>query len=178
MSDTVIDASAPEATHLYDLVVIGCSAGGIEALSRITAVLPADFPAPIVVAQHLDPNGTSHLSDILARRSSLPLHALADRKETAGAAAEHGAVDNVLLPGVVYVVPPDRDVEIQDSTALLRSSAERHPKPSIDQLFASAAAAYGKRLIAVVLTGTGSDGSMGARSVKAAGGLVHSPEET
>src|SRR5919204_1451639 len=82
------------------LVVIGASAGGVEALSTLVSTLPAEFPAPIVIAQHLDPSRISHLQDILGRRSTLPVRSVVDREE--------------LQPGVVYVVPADRNVEISD----------------------------------------------------------------
>jgi two-component system, chemotaxis family, CheB/CheR fusion protein len=146
---------------LYQLVVIGSSAGGIEALSTLVATLPSNFPAPLVLAQHLDPTYPSHLGEILARRSTLPVRTVTHQEP--------------LLPGVVYVVPADRHVEITDHIVRLRTSSEgrsRGPKPSVDRLLTTAARVYGERLIAVILTGTGSDGAAGARAVKAAGGLV------
>lgn len=149
------------AARLYSLVVVGSSAGGIEALSTLVATLPADFPAPLVLAQHLDPHHLSHLGEILARRSTLPVRTVVDR--------EH------LEPGVVYTVPSNRHVEIADHLVrLLADDAPdgKHPKPSVDRLLTSAAHAYGEQLIAVILTGTGSDGASGARAVKAAGGTV------
>lgn len=154
-------ATAHDAARLYGLVVVGSSAGGIEALSTLVAALPAEFPAPLVLAQHLDPHHLSHLGEILARRSTLPVRTVVDR--------EH------LEPGVVYVVPSDRHVEIADHLVRLRADDTRsakHPKPSVDRLLTSAARAYGEQLIAVILTGTGSDGASGARAVKAAGGTV------
>jgi hypothetical protein len=75
----------------------------------------------------------------------------------------------------VYVVPADRDVEIADHTVRLHTDAMRRTKPSIDLLLSSAARAYGERLIAVILTGAGSDGAAGAREVKLAGGTVIIP---
>ncbi|HEX6818128.1 MAG TPA: CheR family methyltransferase, partial [Ktedonobacterales bacterium] len=161
------DKTISQTTPLYDLVVIGCSAGGIEALSRLTATLPPDFPAPMVVAQHLDPARPSHLGAILAHHSTLRVQTLSDETDET---AEPASI--TMTPGVVYIVPADRDVEILDGAVRLCTTASRHPKPSIDRLFTSAAAAYGERLIAVILTGTGSDGTAGARAVKAAGGLV------
>jgi two-component system CheB/CheR fusion protein len=142
----------------YDLVVVGSSAGGVEALSRLVATLPTTFPAPIVIAQHLDPARPSHLGAILERRSNLPVRTVGDREP--------------LLPGVVYVVPADRDIEVTDHHVRLLSDAARHSKPSVNLLFSSAARMHGERLIAVILTGTGSDGAAGAREVKAAGGMV------
>lgn len=143
---------------LQSLVVVGSSAGGIEALSRLVATLPADFPAPLVLAQHLDPRHPSHLGEILARRSVLPVRTVT--------VLEH------LEPGVVYVVPANRHVEITDHMVRLRADTGRRPKPSVDLLLTTAARVYGERLIAVVLTGTGSDGTAGARAVKATGGMV------
>lgn len=156
-------ATTPESTPdppLYDLVVIGSSAGGIEALIRLVAALPAAFPAPIVLAQHLDPTRQSHLGEILARRTSLAVRQV-----------EEGT-SQPLQPGTIYVVPADRDVEITDDAVHLRKDAIKRPRPSVDVLLSSAARTHGERTIAVILTGTGSDGAAGAREVKAAGGMV------
>lgn len=147
-----------EQEALYNLVVIGSSAGGIEALSTVLGALAADFPAPIVVAQHLDPNRPSHLDVILTRRTKLTVRMAADSEP--------------LQPGVVYVVPSDRDIEITDHEARLLVGKSRHAKPSVNLLLSSASRVFGERLIAVILTGTGSDGATGAREVKAAGGTV------
>jgi two-component system CheB/CheR fusion protein len=151
-------AKARAASALHSLVVVGSSAGGIEALSTLVATLPADFPVPLVLAQHLDPRYPSHLGDILARRGPLPVHTVTDAEQ--------------LTPGTVYVAPADRDVEITDHEVRLRADSRRRPKPSVDRLLTSAAQVYGERLIAVILTGTGSDGASGAHAVKAAGGMV------
>ena len=147
-----------DSSELHSLVVVGSSAGGVEALSLLVATLPADFPAPLVLAQHLDPRQPSHLGEILARRSTLPVRTVTDQ--------EH------LDPGVVYVVPADRHVEIADHMVRLHDNSGKHPMPSIDRLLSSAASVYGERLIAVILTGTGSDGASGAHAVKAGGGMV------
>jgi two-component system CheB/CheR fusion protein len=140
------------------LIVVGSSAGGIDALSTFVSTLPADFPAPIVIAQHLDPSRPSHLGDILGRRSTLPVRT----------AAEHEPLE----PGVIYVVPSNRQVQITDSMITLQEEAQARFKPSIDLLLSSAAEVYGERLIAVILSGSGSDGAAGARTVKKAGGTV------
>src|SRR5437899_5397041 len=89
------------------LVVIGASAGGVEALSTLVGTLPTPFPAPIIVAQHLDPSRLSHLQEILGRKSPLPVRTVHD--------LEH------LQNGTVYVVPADRHVEISDHTVLVHS---------------------------------------------------------
>lgn len=148
--------------QLYDLVVMGASAGGIEALSVLVATLPPTLPVPVVIAQHLDPNVPSHLGQILARRSKLPVRTVGEAEPN----------PERLSPGTIYVVPSDRDVEIADSIVRLRSGVRQHPMPSIDRLFTSAAEVYGERVIAVILTGSGSDGTIGARAVKSAGGTV------
>ena len=88
------------------LVVIGSSAGGIEALSRVVGSLPSDFPAPIVIAQHLDPRRPSHLGEILARHATLPIKTV----------EESAAVED----GVIFVVPSNRLVEIVDGELRLR----------------------------------------------------------
>ena len=149
----------PQPQACDSLVVVGASAGGVEALSTLVATLPLEFPAPIVVAQHLDPRHTSHLVEILTRRSTLPVRTITD--------------EEVLAPGVVYVVPADRHVEVTDHAVRLHGNGlEQRPKPSVDRLLRTAAGVFGERLIAVVLTGTGSDGASGAHAVKAAGGMV------
>ncbi len=140
------------------LVVIGSSAGGIEALTRLVAGLPADFPAPVVIAQHLDPRRPSHLHEILARHATLPVRVVEEQE--------------ALADGVIFVVPSNRLVEISHGDLRLRAAKAGSVAPSIDVLFESAAAAYGPGLIAVILTGSGSDGSSGAWHVKRAGGAV------
>jgi two-component system CheB/CheR fusion protein len=140
------------------LVVIGASAGGIEAVSRVVASLPPDFPAPIVIAQHLDPRRPSHLREILARQTPLPVRTVTEKAS--------------LEDGVVYVVPSNRHVELTDHELRLRQPMDGGIAPSVDVLLESASKAFGAGLIAVILTGSGSDGSVGARHVKLAGGTV------
>ncbi|HEY7975547.1 MAG TPA: chemotaxis protein CheB, partial [Ktedonobacterales bacterium] len=145
-------------TASTQLVVVGSSAGGIEALQTFVSTLPRDFPAPIVIAQHLDPKRPSHLGEILERRSTAPVKTVLDNE--------------ALAQGAVYVIPSDRNVVIADGHIKLQSDGDVRPKPSINRLFSSAAEAYGEALIAVILTGTGSDGAAGALEVKKAGGTV------
>src|SRR5215472_14010103 len=148
-----------EPAQFSQLVVVGSSAGGIEALSTLVSTLSPEFAAPLVIAQHLDPRRTSRLGEILGRHSTLPVRTVAEVER--------------LEPGVVYVVPADRDIEITDHEIRLSSSdGTRHPKPSIDRLLSSAAEQFGEALIAVILTGTGSDGAAGARAVHTLGGTV------
>src|SRR3954451_20159791 len=130
------------------LVVLGSSAGGIDALSTLVATLPTDFPAPVVIAQHLDPTRPSALQAILARRSTLPVRTVEEHEP--------------LRAGVVFVVPANRHVLITASAIDLRVDGDGRPVPSINLLLETAAAVYGEDLIAVILTGTGSDGAAGA----------------
>ena len=106
------------------------------------------------------PARPSHLAEILGRRTTLPVQTVAEGEA------------QLLTPGVVYVVPPNQDVEIADDAVSARMGTAGHPMPSVDRLLTSAAEACGERLIAVILTGSGSDGAVGAQAVKAAGGTV------
>ncbi len=141
-----------------DLVVIGSSAGGVEALSILVSTLPKDFPAPLVLAQHLDPSRPSSLDLILQKRTSLPVEVV----------KSNTALEN----GKIYVVPSNRHVSIKDHTVNLMEDRMKRPRPSVDTLLSSAAEAYGEHLIAVILTGSGSDGAIGAVDVKNAGGTI------
>jgi two-component system CheB/CheR fusion protein len=143
-----------------DLVVVGSSAGGVNALSTLVSTLDKSFPAPVVLAQHLDPQRPSHLGSILERRSTLPIVVVDEDAPTP------------LEKGKIYVVPSNRHVKIDDGHVHLERDSIDRPKPSIDMLLSSAATSYGEHLIAVILTGSGSDGAAGAVDVKNAGGVV------
>lgn len=151
------DASSPSESTSY-LIVTGSSAGGIDALRSLVSGLPGELKAAVVVAQHLDPRRQSHLDQILAQHSSLPLKVVDEREG--------------LNDGTVYVVPANRDVAIVDHAANIYLETRGGAKPSIDRLFSTAAQRYGDRVIAIVLSGLGSDGLAGARAVKEHGGTV------
>ncbi len=144
----------------YDIVVVAASAGGLAALSALLTGLPADFPAAVLVVQHLDPHHKSMIDDILRRRTALKV-----------TLATEGAT---IAAGSVTVAPPDRHLLVNgDGVVSLSEAALVHfVRPSADVLFKSAAASFGDRVIGVVLTGTGRDGEMGVRAVKEGGGLV------
>ena len=144
----------------HDLVVVGSSAGGVGALTTLVSTLDKDFPAPIVLAQHLDPQRPSHLGTILERRSTLPIIVVNEDGPTP------------LENGKIYVVPANRNVKIVDGHVSLAGNSPERPKPSVDMLLSTAAQSYGEHLIAVILTGSGSDGAAGAVEVKNAGGVV------
>jgi two-component system, chemotaxis family, CheB/CheR fusion protein len=160
--DDVDERQIPEADRepFARLIVVGSSAGGVDALLTFVATLPSDFPAPIVVAQHLDPRRQSHLGEILSKRSVLPVRTVSG--------------DQPLEPGIIYVVAADRDVEISDHalTVAAPTGTSPSPRPSVDRLLATAARTFADELVAVILTGTGSDGATGAQAVKAHGGTV------
>ncbi|PYV89848.1 MAG: chemotaxis protein CheB [Acidobacteria bacterium] len=144
----------------FDVVALASSAGGLTALSEVLACLPSDFPAALVVVQHLDPRHRSLMAEILSRRTTLHV------KE-----AEEG---NHLSSGTVFIAPPNRHLLVtSDGTVSLTQSELVHfVRPSADLLFESVAASYKHRAIAVVLTGSGSDGSMGVGAIKKMGGTV------
>lgn len=130
--------SNTEPLKTNDLVVIGSSAGGIEALSILVSGLPFDFPAPLVLAQHLDPNYPSHLGEILQRHTTLAVKVVEE--------------SSPLERGTIYVVPSNKHVVIDDGHVALEGDHVGRPRPSVDLLLSTAAASYGERLIAVILT--------------------------
>jgi len=122
--------------------------------------LPADFPAAIAVLQHVDPRHRSLMAEILAKRTPMPV--------------KEAARGDRVRPGQVYVAPPNHHLLINaDGTVELTQTELVHfVRPSADLLFESVAAAYGERAIAVVLSGSGSDGSMGVKAIKKTGGTI------
>jgi len=144
----------------FDVVAVAASAGGLNALSHVLRQLPADFPAAILFVQHLDPRHRSLMADILSRRTALRVKQAADGDR--------------VTPATVLIAPPNRHLLVNpDGTVSLSQSQLVHfLRPSADLLFESVAASYRQRAIGVVLTGTGSDGSMGVRAIKKMGGTV------
>jgi two-component system, chemotaxis family, protein-glutamate methylesterase/glutaminase len=149
----------------FDLVVLAASAGGLNALSAVLGPLPADLPAAVLVVQHLDPRHRSLLDDILRRRTKLTVRLAAE--------------GDPIVPGTVLIAPPDHHLLVNpDRTVSLSQSALVHfVRPSADLLFESAAGSYREKVIAVILTGSGSDGSMGVSAVKENGGTVIAQDE-
>ncbi len=138
---------------------MGASAGGLESLGRLLEGMPESFPAPILVALHLDPHHRSQAVPLLQRRTRLQV-----RTARGGLRAE---------AGVVYIAPPDRHLEIHAGKLRLSHGPRvNYSRPSIDRLFGSVAADYGPAGIVVILSGAGSDGSVGLAAVKARGGLA------
>src|SRR5512136_3128961 len=151
---------SPPAKSSFDVVAIAASAGGLNAINAVLANLPAMFPATIVVVQHLDPRHRSLMAEILSRNTSLQVKQ-----------AEEG---DQLIPATVYIAPPNQHLLVNsDGTVTLSQSELVHfVRPSADLLFESVAASHKERAIAVVLTGTGSDGSMGVQAIHKMGGTV------
>ena len=144
----------------FDVVVIAASLGGIAALSQLLAALPPDFPAAIMVVQHLSPISSSRLNELLDKRTALAVQW-----------AKHG---DSLHPGVVYLAPPDHHVLLDRHglISLSQSAPVQFARPSANPLFESVARHYCERTIAVVLTGMGLDGANGAQAIKRQGGRV------
>lgn len=149
----------------FDVVALGASAGGLNALTQVLSALPANFPSSIVVVQHLAPGHKSWIAKLLGRTTHLRVKQ-----------AEHG---EILLPGVVYTAPPDEHLLVGPGKIQLAHSQLVHfSRPSIDLLFESVAGTYGSRSIGVILSGSGKDGATGVRTIKEAGGitLAQTPE--
>ena len=152
-------------TH-RDIIVIGTSAGGIEALQQLVRALPAKFAASIFVTVHFPGHGTSVLPRILTRAGPLP--------------AVHAADGESIVSERIYVAQPDFHLLIERGVVrLVRGPRENGHRPAIDPMFRSAALAYGPRVIGVVLTGNLDDGTSGLAMVKRYGGVavVQDPQE-
>lgn len=151
-----------DVARLPDGAVIGVasSAGGVGSLLVLTATLPAGFPAAILIAQHLGPSPTSQLASILGRRCAIPVRAAAGGES--------------IEPGVVVVCPTGAHLTVRRGRRLwlTREGPVHFVRPSADRLFESLARTCGKHTIAVVLSGSGTDGAAGVRAVKSAGGTV------
>jgi len=149
----------------YALVVIGTSTGGLHALTRLLAGLPAAFPLPIAIVQHRARDSDERLSLLLSGASQLPVYEAEDKQPLRG-------------PGV-YLSPPDYHLLVElDSVALSTEEPVAYSRPSIDVLFESAAYSYGSSVIGVLLTGANQDGTRGLQQIKQRGGyvVVQNPE--
>ena len=149
-----------EVNERFPVVALVSSAGGLDALSRVLGPLPSTFPAAVIALQHTSPTGPAHLAAILERRTALPVRFARD--------------GDPLAPGQVLVIPPAAHMLIgTDAVVRLIDTGNLPPaRPSADLLLCTLAVALGPRAVAVVLTGGGSDGSLGAQAMHAFGGHV------
>jgi two-component system, chemotaxis family, protein-glutamate methylesterase/glutaminase len=141
-------------------VVIGASAGALEALSVILPVLPDDFRLPVIVVVHIPPDKRSILAELFQAKCRIDVLEAEDKQ--------------TISAGTVYFAPPDYHllVEVGHSLSLSADEPVLYSRPSIDVLFESAADAYGAGLVAIVLTGANEDGARGAKAVVDAGGTA------
>ncbi|HEV8194579.1 MAG TPA: chemotaxis protein CheB [Ktedonobacterales bacterium] len=156
------DASRPNphgAAAGHDIIVIGTSTGGVEALISIVRDLPPNLPAAVFVVLHLSPQSPSHLPDILARNGDIP--------------AVHPHDGEPIQHGRIYVAPPDFHMLVEEGRVrVVRGPRENRHRPAVDPLFQTAAVAYGSHVIGVVLTGALDDGTAGLHAVKERGGIA------
>jgi two-component system, chemotaxis family, protein-glutamate methylesterase/glutaminase len=161
MADTPSFPAAPR-----DICVIGASAGGVQSLQAILRRLPADHPGAVLVVLHLAAAGPSMLASVLRRSCTLPCEPAADGE--------------ALAPGRVCVARPNLHLAVTAGGVSVAAGPREHGlRPSVDVLFRTAAATFGPRVLGVVLSGTGDDGSAGLAAIKRGGGIaaVQDPEQ-
>lgn len=150
----------------FDAIVIGASAGGVDAVSTLLQALPASFGVAVVIVVHVPPANDNLLARVLAPRCALPVREAVDKEP--------------VERGIVYVAPPSYHllIEPERTFALSLDEPVHFSRPSIDVLFESAAHAYRERLLGIVLTGANADGAEGLRIVRELGGAgwVQQPE--
>jgi two-component system, chemotaxis family, protein-glutamate methylesterase/glutaminase len=143
-----------------EAVVIGASAGALDALSSILPALSCDFPLPILVVVHVPPDKRSVMAELFRAKCHLRVEEAEDKQP--------------IEPGTIYFAPPDYHllIEVNKTVALSSDEPVLFSRPSIDVLFETAADAYGPALVAIILTGANHDGARGMQAVSAAGGLA------
>jgi two-component system chemotaxis response regulator CheB len=149
-----------------DIVVVGASAGGMEALQKLVGGLPADFPGSIFIVWHLSPGIRSMLPEVLTRSGPLP--------------AANPRDGDPIEPGRIYVAPSDHHLLVEDGyMRVARGPKENRFRPAVDPLFRSAAYTYGSRVVGVVLSGALDDGTAGLWTIKLRGGtaIVQDPAD-
>jgi two-component system, chemotaxis family, protein-glutamate methylesterase/glutaminase len=146
-----------------EILAIGTSTGGPNALAEVLPRIPSDFPVPIVVVQHMPPIFTRLLAERLASRSAIPI--------------EEGVAGTVLSPGRAWIAPGNFHMQVthagtQRRLGLNQAPPENSCRPAVDVLFRSVASVYGANVLGVVMTGMGSDGVLGAQEIRDAGGNI------
>jgi two-component system, chemotaxis family, protein-glutamate methylesterase/glutaminase len=143
----------------HDLIVVGASSGGIDALRVIVGGLPANLPAAVLVVVHISPHSPRLLADILNRAGPLPCQYAQDQE--------------VIRKGRIYLAPPNEHLMVEPGRLrVARGPRENRSRPAIDPLFRTAAVAYGPRTVGVILSGNLNDGTAGLIAVKRAGGIA------
>lgn len=142
----------------YEIVVIGTSAGGMNALSFLFSKLKSDFPLPIAVVQHLHPNQNKFFVDYYNQHSKIPVIEALDKSP--------------IEKNKIFIAPPDYHLLIENKETFSLSADEKvnYSRPSIDVLFESAAEVFGEKTISIILTGANNDGAAGSKIIKDAGG--------
>jgi len=150
----------------YEAIVIGVSAGGMEALPIILEPLPEDFPVPILIVQHISPHSDGYMPRYLDSICRVQVREAEEKDAVRG--------------GTVYLAPANYHLLVEEDQTLSLSVEERvnFARPSVDVLFETAAEAFGSGLVGIILTGANRDGSMGLKKIRQNGGLciVQSPE--
>ncbi len=151
---------------MYEIVVVGSSAGGLDALYKLFSGLPANFKLPVAVVQHLAHAESDIFAKLLDEKVDIRVKEADSREQ--------------LKPGIIYIAPPDYHLLVEhDNTISLSVDDEvNFSRPSIDVLFESAVYAYGPAVIGIILSGANNDGAEGLKKIKQAGGLavVQSPD--
>ncbi len=151
----------------YKAVVIGSSAGGLNALKSVLPLIPAGFPAAIFVVQHISPDSDNYMARFLNQRSKIHVKEADDKEK--------------IEVGTAYIAPPNYHLLVEEDFTLSLSVDEKinYSRPSIDITFETAAYAYGSQLVGIVLTGANTDGAFGLLTIKNYGGytIVQQPSE-
>ncbi|MDB6051890.1 MAG: cheB 2 [Pseudomonas sp.] len=145
---------------IVDAIVIGASAGGVEALLKVFSELPVVFLLPIIVVLHLPNERHSRLAEVFQQHLKMPVKEVDDKE--------------VIVAGTLYFAAPGYHVSVENDLSLSLSLEDRvhHSRPSIDILFESASDAFGRRLAGVLLTGANADGAQGLAQIKRRGGFT------
>lgn len=153
--------SSPAEAHY--IVGIGASAGGLEALTLLIGALPSGLRCTFVIVQHLSPNYRSMLVQLIGRETDMPVKAVED--------------GDIPRPGCIYIAPPKWNLHLRDGHFVLEEPRpDIGPRPSVNLFFRSLAEAKGESAMGVILSGTGSDGTLGIRAIKANGGITFAQE--
>ncbi|MCB0177867.1 MAG: chemotaxis protein CheB, partial [Anaerolineae bacterium] len=143
----------------FPIVGIGASAGGLEAFEQFFTHMPANSGIAFVLVQHLDPNRKSMLVELIQRYTRMTVYQVEDHMR--------------IEPNGVYIIPPNRDMKLENQMLyLFEPTAPRGSRLAIDFFFRSLAAEQKERAIGIVLSGTGSDGTLGIQTIKGEGGMV------